>query len=302
VKPLTCLVPKRFTFKRITLAHLADQPSPTGQSPTTRLTTPPKNALSVATLSPASALATSGRAAQRLTVALLTSAALASGFVLTPFLTPTAMAQETLLRTLTVTGQGQVSVQTTKAQVSLGVDVEGTDAATVQREVARRSTAVVELLRSRNVEKLETTGVQLNPRYSYENGRSEMIGYTGSNTVSFRVPTEAVGAILDAAVNVGANQIRGISFIADDAALEAARQNALREAINDAQTQANTVLRALNLGPQEIVSIQINGANPPVPVPLPRRAEMASASADFSTPVIGGEQAVQASVTLQIRY
>ncbi|QQE65612.1 hypothetical protein GFS31_23000 [Leptolyngbya sp. BL0902] len=241
-------------------------------------------------------------APKQLTAALLTSAALASGFVFTPFFTPTAMAQETVLRTLTVTGQGQVSVQTTKAQVSLGVDVEGTDAATVQREVARRSTAVVELLRSRNVEKLETTGVQLNPRYNYENGRTEMIGYTGSNTVSFQVPTEAMGSILDDAVNVGANQIRGISFVADDAVLETARQNALREAVNDAQTQANTVLRALNLGPQEIVNIQINGANAPIPVPMLRRAEMASASADYSTPIIGGEQTVQASVTLQIRY
>ncbi|WP_242051784.1 SIMPL domain-containing protein [Phormidium sp. FACHB-1136] len=243
-----------------------------------------------------------GRMAQRFSAALLASAALASGFVFTPVFTPTAMAQETLLRTLTVTGQGQVSVQTTKAQVSLGVDVQGTDAATVQREVARRSTAVVELLRSRNVEKLETTGVQLNPQYTYENGRSEVVGYTGSNTVSFQVPTEAMGPILDEAVNAGANQIRGINFIAEDAALETARQQALREAVNDAQAQANTVLSALNLGPQEIVTIQINGANMPMPVPMPRRAEMASASADYSTPVIGGEQTVQASVTLQIRY
>jgi uncharacterized protein YggE len=62
------------------------------------------------------------------------------------------------------------------------------------------------------------------------------------------------------------------------------------------------VLSALNLGPQEIVTIQINGANPPMPVPMPRRAEMASASADYSTPVIGGEQMLEASVTLQIRY
>lgn len=244
----------------------------------------------------------SSRRIQRLSAALLTSAALASGFVFTPVFTPTAMAQETLLRTLTVTGQGQVSVQTTKAQVSLGVDVQGTDAATVQREVAQRSTAVVELLRSRNVEKLETTGVQLNPRYRYEGGRSELIGYTGSNTVSFQVSTEAMGPILDAAVNVGANQIRGINFIAEDAALETARQQALRRAVNDAQTQANTVLSALNLGPEEIVTIQINGANLPMPVPMPRRAEMASAQADYATPVIGGEQTVQASVTLQIRY
>lgn len=251
---------------------------------------------------PGSALAQSTHLAQRMTAALLTSAALASGFVFTPMLTPATLAQETLLRTLTVSGQGQVSIPTTKARVSLGVDVQGTDAATVQQEVARRSTAVVELLRSRRVEKLETTGVQLSPRYSYENGQSEVIGYTGSNTVSFQVPTEAMGPLLDEAVNVGANQILGISFLADDATMESARQRALQQAVNDAQTQANTVLGALNLGPQEVVSIQINGANLPTPIPMPRQAELASTRADYSTPVIGGEQTVQASVTLQIRY
>lgn len=239
---------------------------------------------------------------RRFTAAVLTSAVLASGLVFSPGVTSMALAQETVMRTLTVTGQGQVAVQTTKAQVVLGVDVQGTDATAVQQEVAQRSAAVVELLRSRNVEKLETTGVQLSPRYNYENGQSEVIGYSGSNTVSFQMPTESVGPLLDEAVATGANQIRGVSFVAADAALETARQQALREATTDAQVQANTVLGVLNLGAEEIVSIQINGAAAPMPIPLPRRAELAVASADVSTPVIGGEQTVQASVTLQIRY
>ncbi|HIK45580.1 MAG TPA: SIMPL domain-containing protein [Leptolyngbyaceae cyanobacterium M65_K2018_010] len=238
----------------------------------------------------------------QLAASLFTTAALTFSWIPMPGFAPMAMAQEMIMRTLTVTGQGQESVPTTKAQVALGVDIEGSDAAAVQQEVARRSAAVVELLRSRQVEKLETTGIQLSPRYSYENGRTTRIGYTGSNTVSFQMPTAAVGAVLDEAVQAGANQIRGISFVAEDAALEAARQRALRKAVTDAQTQANTVLSALNLGPQEIVSIQINGANAPIPVPMPRRADVALAEASVTTPVMGGEQTVQASVTLQIRY
>ena len=241
-------------------------------------------------------------APRRFTAAALMSAALVSGLSFAPVWMPPAIAQEAVMRTLTVTGQGQESVPTTKTQVNLGVDVQGTDPAAVQREVAQRTTAVVELLRSRQVEKLETTGIQLSPRYNYENGRSEVIGYSGSNTVSFRMPTESVGTLLDDAVNAGANQIRGISFVADDDALEAARQRALAKAVDDAQSQANAVLGSLNLRSQEIVSIQINGASPPTPVPMPRaRAEYAMA-ADAATPVVGGEQTVQAQVTLQIRY
>jgi uncharacterized protein YggE len=211
------------------------------------------------------------------------------------------MAQETSVRTLTVTGQGQASVQTTKTQVSLGVDLEGSDAAVVQRQVAQRTSAVVELLRSRRVEKLETTGLQLSPRYRYDNGQSQLVGYSGSNTVSFQMPTEAVGTLLDEAVKAGANQIRGISFIADDTALEAARQEALRRAVADAQAQATAVLGALSLRSQEVVSIEINGAMPPRPIPMARQVAAAPA-ADMATPVMGGEQTVEARVTLQIRY
>jgi hypothetical protein len=217
-------------------------------------------------------------------------------------MTAPAAAQEAPMRTLTVTGQGQELVQTTKAQVSLGVEISGQDAESVQRQVAERSAAVVELLQSRNVEKLETTGIRLSPRYRYDNGESTVVGFTGSNTVSFRIPNEDAGTLIDDAVNAGANQIQNISFVAEDADLDAARQEALREATTDAQTQANTVLSVLNLGPEEIVGIQIDGANRPMPVPMPRGAAIARAESDVNTPVIGGEQTVQARVTLQIRY
>ena len=238
----------------------------------------------------------------RFTTALLASALLITGIAVVPTMTAPAVAQEAAMRTLTVTGLGQEFVATTKAQISLGVTVEGQDAETVQQQVAERSAAVVELLQSRNVEKLETTGIRLSPRYRYDNGESTVVGFTGSNTVSFQVPNEEAGELIDDAVNAGANQIQNISFVAEDAALDAARQEALRKATTDAQTQANTVLSALNLGAEEIVNIQIDGANRPMPVPLPRGAALANAESDVSTPVVGGEQTVQARVTLQIRY
>ncbi len=238
---------------------------------------------------------------RRLGAVVLTSVALVGSWGFAPLITPRAMAQEIMMRTLTVTGQGEQSVQTTKAQVVLGVEAQGPDAATVQQEIARRSTAVVDLLRSRQVENLETTGIQLSPRYRYEDGESILVGYSGSNTVSFQMPTEAVGPLLDAAVDAGANQIRSVSFLADDDALDAARQQALREAVADAQAQADTVLASLNLSAQEIVSIQLDGAAVPPPQPMPR-AMSADSLAEASTPVIGGEQTVEARVTLQIRY
>ena len=84
-------------------------------------------------------------------------------------------------QTITVTGRGVESIPATLAQVSLGVEVQGKTAEEVQQAVAQRSSKVLALLKSRNVEKLQTTGVNLNPVYSYNNNVQRLTGYTGTN-------------------------------------------------------------------------------------------------------------------------
>lgn len=215
-----------------------------------------------------------------------------------------ALAQERLVRTLTVTGRGTESIATTLTQVRLGVEAQGKTAEAVQQEVARKSTAVVNLLRSRNVDQLETTGINLSPMYRYDDGRQTLTGYIASNIVSFRTETAKASGILDDAVRAGATRIDGVSFIASDAAIATAQKQAIREAIQEAQDQANTVLESLKLTQREIVGIQINNASAPPPIMLDARAFKGEASqvANAPTPVIGGEQQVEASVTLQISY
>lgn len=211
--------------------------------------------------------------------------------------------QERMLRTLTVTGQGIEKIPSTVAQVQLGVEAQGKTAQQVQQEVARRSSAVVALLKSRNVDKLQTTGINLNPQYNYDNGKQTLTGYQASNTVSFRVPTGQAGVIMDDAVKAGASKIDSVSFAATDQAIADAQKVALRKATQDAQEQAKAVLSALGFSLKDIVSIQVNGANTPTPTPYPIRALAMAKSADaVSTPVEAGEQSVQASVTLQISY
>ena len=206
------------------------------------------------------------------------------------------------LRTITVTGRGMEATPTTITQVRLGVEVQGKTATAVQQEAARRSSAVVALLRSRNVEKLQTTGISLNPNYSYENNVQRLIGYVATNTVSFRVENQRAGGIIDEAVNAGATRIDGINFVATDNAIATAQQQALREATQDAQQQADAVLGALNLTRRDVVTIQVNNASPPPPPPMVSVTREALAQKDATTPVVGGEQEVEASVTLQISY
>jgi uncharacterized protein len=206
-------------------------------------------------------------------------------------------------QTLSVTGQGTETIPTTLSEVRLGVLIDAKTAEEAQEKAAAQSTAVVEWVRSQNVERLQTTGISLSPRYEYTNDRQVLVGYQATNSISFRTPTEKAGAIMDEAVKVGATQIDGVSFIADDAAIETARQRALELAVQDAQTQADSVLAALGFSSKKVVNISIGSINAPMPVPYALTAAPARAEdAANKTPVIGQDQEITAQVTLQIRY
>ncbi|NCR40475.1 MAG: SIMPL domain-containing protein [Microcystis aeruginosa W13-11] len=204
------------------------------------------------------------------------------------------------LRTITVTGEGIENIATSQAIVRLGVEVQGKEAGKVQQETANRSDAVVKFLRSRQVEKLETAGISLQPNYDFSNNQRRLIGYIGANLISFQIDIAQAGSLIDEAVKVGATRIDGVSFTAGESAIAAAQRTALIKATEQAREQATIVLQALGLVPKETVSIQVGNTSNPVPI---ARSEAVFRSADAaSSPVIGGEQTLRAAVTLEISY
>jgi uncharacterized protein len=207
-------------------------------------------------------------------------------------------------RTLTASGRGIVSIPTTLSQIRLTIEVAGKTPTAAQQEAAKRSTQVVNYLKSQQVEKLQTAGINLNPTYVYQNGNSPKItGYSATNSISFRVTNDRAGAILDAAVKNGATRIDGVSFVASEQAIANAQLQALKQATQDAQRQADAVLDTLNLKRKEVIGIQINSASTPAPIPLAQEAMRAKvADSSYTTPVVGGEQQVEAAVTLDIGY
>ena len=235
-------------------------------------------------------------------------AALAIAPTAAVYLLPSAAAQSQPTyaqseNTLSATGQAIEMIPTTLAEVRLGVLVEAKTAEEAQQLAAQRSTAVVNYLESQNVEKLQTTGISLNPRYDYIDDRQVLQGYQATNTVSFRTTNEAAGEIIDGAVKTGATTIDGISFTADEAAISAARQRALTAAVADAEEQSNTVLAALGLARKSILSVTIGSVSAPAPRAAPQAARaLSDVAPEASTVIIGQEQSIDAQVTLQIRY
>jgi uncharacterized protein len=224
-------------------------------------------------------------------------------------LVPNAIAQERKpLRTLTVNGRGIVTIDTTLTQAQVAVEVQGKTPASTQQLAAQKSAAVVAYLKAQRVEKIKTTGINLNPIYNYPpaGGQPQIKGYTATNSVSFRISNDRAGNVLDGVVKAGATRIDSVSFVASDAAIAKAQVQALKAAALDAQSQGDALLSALNLKRKEITGIQVTSSSMPVPIAAnmeQRVSKTAPAARDSApTPVEGGEQQVEASVMMDMSY
>ena len=128
----------------------------------------------------------------------------------------------TLPRTISVNGVGEVKAKPDMALINSGVISE---ARTAREALAKNNTAmaaVIAALKSAGIadQDVQTSNFSVSPQYPpYQANQpavQHIVGYQVSNQVTARVKNLAkLGAVLDALVQVGANQISGISFDID---------------------------------------------------------------------------------------
>ncbi|MEP9401331.1 SIMPL domain-containing protein [Sphingomonas silueang] len=201
---------------------------------------------------------------------------------------------------LEVSAEGKATRTPDIATIRAGVVSQAATAAAALSDNAQRMTRVVAALRRAGVadRDLQTAQIQLQPQYRYaENQPPAITGYQASNSVSVRFREVAKsGAILDALVTQGANQIDGptLSVDAADAALDEARTDAIRRA----RARADLYARAAGLRVDRILSITEGGAGAPPPV-MPMMMARVAVQRDESTPIAPGEQELTANVTVR---
>lgn len=200
---------------------------------------------------------------------------------------------------LDIVATGEVSRVPDIARINAGVVTQArTATAAISQNAERMNRVIAALERAGIAERdIQTSSISLNPEYRYvENQAPILTGYRASNdvTVRFRDIAET-GAILDALVAEGANQINGPTLEIDkpDEALDEAR----REALEKARARAELYARATGMQVKRILSISESGAvQPPYPMPVMRM----EAAQDASTKIVPGEQSL--SVTLSVSY
>lgn len=146
-------------------------------------------------------------------------------------------------RTITANGVGTVTTVPDRAHFSFGVQVQARTASQALEASEAQIRRVVSALRGAGVAAadIQTEQVSLMPQSS-EDGR-EIVGYMAVSSVSVRVrDLGRAGAVVDAAVGAGANQVSGPALIRSDQ--DALYRNALRAAYADAREKAQALAAA----------------------------------------------------------
>ena len=195
-------------------------------------------------------------------------------------------------RTVSVIGEGRATVAPDLATVQLGVETTDTTLTAAQADNAARSAALRARLGASGIapRDIQTTSYQVGQDHGPEGPR----GYRVANMVRVTVRAlDTLGAILDAAIEAGANQIHSIGFRSSDTT--AAQRQAREVAVTDAHTRAAhyAALTGTQLG--SVIAIAETGATPPSFAPAGAMRAMR-----MTTPIEPGEETITA--TIQITY
>ncbi len=194
--------------------------------------------------------------------------------------------------TVTVTGEGIVTAVPDRAQVSAGVESRAATARGALQANATAMEKVLDALRARGAEDVTTQTVSLSTAFD-EQGRPN--GFVASNVASAETSLAGAGALIDAAVAAGANQVYGPSLSRSDA--DELYRAALAKAVDDARQRAAILAKAAGRELGGVTAMVESGASDS---PVFAKAE---AARDATTPIVSGSQetAAMVSVTYELR-
>jgi len=197
-------------------------------------------------------------------------------------------------KTIQVTGTATLSAPPDQAVLVLAVQTQATSATQAASDNAAAMTNVLAALSNLGINKnsIETVSYTLSPVYD-QTTSSRIIGYTARNAIQITLQDfSLVGKALDAAVSAGANEVQGIMFTLSSTTLATLQEQALGQALQDADGQARAM--ASNLGVSIVGPISVSPGYTFQPNSLTFNAALQP------TPIQPGT--LQVTVTVQVTY
>jgi uncharacterized protein YggE len=193
---------------------------------------------------------------------------------------------------ITVTGTGEVRATPDRADLSFGVQTEGTTAAEALAANSAATRRLIEALKEAGVDAkdLKTEHLDVSPRYDVDKV-GEQRGYSANSMVSVsNQPLDRAARLADVGVGAGADNVSGPSLSVADR--DAQYRRALVRALEDARDKAEVLAEAAGVSLGEVTAI-VESEQGGGPV-----WALESASRTAKTPIEPGSEQVTASVTV----
>jgi hypothetical protein len=192
-----------------------------------------------------------------------------------------------------VNGTGSAFAAPDVARIQIGVQSRASTAQQAVADNSAKQAAVIDALKKKGVDAkdIQTINFSVNAERRATSGGDTIIGYVASNMVRVTIrKIDQVGAILDAVVTAGANQIYGISFGLSDP--DSLMNEARNKAVANARAKAEGLAKAAGVKLGKVITI-----NESFGVVSPRGDMMAAPMAEArSVPIETGETQVTAQV------
>ncbi len=209
-----------------------------------------------------------------------------------------ALATQSDATRIIVSGKGIVKTKADLSYVTVAIEQTEKTASQAQNRAAQIMKNVLAALKKSGIpkDKIQTTSFRLNPKYKYEKGQRNLIGYTATNQVRVTLnDLSKVGKIIDTAIAAGANNVSNVIFTVKDDAPH--KRAALKKAFNNAKEKAKTIASAAGLTLKKIMRISESGAQVISPY-LGVRAMKAESGMKSETPIVPGKVEVRGSLTV----
>jgi uncharacterized protein YggE len=227
----------------------------------------------------------------------LTQSLMTTAMMTTSLLGSLSFANDT--RTIHVQGTGNVPITPNLATIQIAVETAAPQAKLAVQNNADLMTRVVATLQKQigKEDKVSTSGFNLVPQYQYDKDtqKQTLTGYQVTNYVNVSTKNlDGLGELLDSATQAGANRIDNLQFSHDQ--WHSYEQQALAQAVTDAQQTAEILAQAAKISLGEVLEIQ---PQPTGVMPMNTFA-MAKAESLASTPIAPGQLNVNMGV--QVTY
>ncbi|MCM3112479.1 SIMPL domain-containing protein [Lederbergia lenta] len=200
-----------------------------------------------------------------------------------------------------VVGEGKVSVQPDRAELTLGVSTEDASLMQSQENNAMAITKVKQALNQIGItnENMKTIDYSIYPQYDYEEGKQVFRNYKVEHLLQITVDRiENTGLVVDTAVSNGVNNVLGIKFNTSN--YEQFYQQALSLAVIQAGQKAETIANTLRVILQPIpISVTENVQQHGGPTPFKATAFVHS---EAVTPILPSTLDIQSMVTAKFIY